>query len=288
MNSTVITTSPSPSPNAAKKTFIFIDGSYYCFHRYYSVMRWWKNAHPDEPLNDPMDTPAFLDTFTKTFVNNILNIPKNLNIDKKTPVTMVVGKDCKREDIWRNEFIDKYKGTRLNGPEHGFMGGPFFKMAYDTGLFEKGGVSVTLKHPKLEGDDCIAIYVKYLLKKYKDDVSIYIITSDKDYLQLIEPRVKIFNLSFKNIAENKSCFGDAKKDLFCKIVMGDVSDNIPSVLSKCGPKTAVKCYDDRNYFDERMKKENAYAKWENNQRIIDFDYIPSELVEDFMKTAHVL
>ena len=26
--------------------------------------------------------------------------------------------------------------------------------------------------------------------------------------------------------------------------MGDKSDNIPSVLSKCGIKTAIKCYDD--------------------------------------------
>jgi 5'-3' exonuclease len=66
--------------------------------------------------------------------------------------------------------------------------------------------------------------------------------------------------------------------------MGDSSDNIKSVLKKCGPKTALKCYKDKTYFDERMKKENAYDTFELNQKIIDFDYIPKNLVDEFMNT----
>ena len=92
----------------------------------------------------------------------------------------------------------------------------------------------------------------------------------------------LINLMFKNIAEQKSSVGDAKIDLFCKIVMGDTSDNIPSVLSKCGPKTALKCYHDKAYFDERMKKENAYDKWTKNQLLVDFNYIPQHLIDEFM------
>ena len=72
-------------------------------------------------------------------------------------------------------------------------------------------------------------------------------------------------------------------DLFCKIVMGDISDNISAVLKKCGPKTAIKCYNDRNYFDERMKKENAYEKFEQNKKVIDFDCIPNDLVSQFIE-----
>ena len=34
-------------------TFIFVDGSYYNFYRYFALMQWWKNAYPDEPLDDP-------------------------------------------------------------------------------------------------------------------------------------------------------------------------------------------------------------------------------------------
>ena len=257
--------------------FVFIDGSYFCFYRYYSIVRWWKNAHPDEPLSDPFANPIFAEKFRKTFVEHVSGIPKNLNIQKEKTI-MIVGKDCKRENIWRNDFYDKYKATRTP-----FAGGHAFKMAYEDNLFIEGGVKSIISHPKLEGDDSIALSVKYILNKYQNqNVNIYIITSDKDYLQLVEPRVQIFNLMFKNIAEQKSSVGDAKIDLFCKIVMGDTSDNIPSVLSKCGPKTALKCYHDKSYFDERMKKENAYDKWTKNQLLVDFNYIPQHLIDEFM------
>lgn len=156
-------------------------------------------------------------------------------------------------------------------------------MVYEDNLFEPATI---LSSPQLEADDCIALSVKHVLQKY-ETCRVYIITSDKDYLQLVEPRVKIFDLSFKNIAEQKSCLGDAQMDLFCKIVMGDVSDNIPSVLKKCGPKTAVKCYQNAEYFQERMKTENAQEKFERNQKMIDFNYIPKELAEEFYKSVGV-
>ena len=264
------------------QTVVFIDGSYFCFHRYYSIMRWLKSAHPEKCSDDPNLIPEFFEKFVKTFVDNVRDIPKKLGIHKEsTQPIMVVGKDCPRDNIWRNDLQEKYKGTRKNGPEDGFKGGPFFKMAYEEQLFQKGGVHTILKHPHLEADDCIAISAKYLLDKYPN-IRIYIITSDKDYLQLVEPRVKIYDLGFKNIAEQKSSTGDAKMDLFCKIIMGDISDNIPSVLAKCGPKTAIKCYHDPKYFDERMKKEDAYKKFEINQKMVDFNFIPTNLVDEFM------
>lgn len=40
--------------------------------------------------------------------------------------------------------------------------------------------------------------------------------------------------------------------------MGDSSDNISSVFKKCGPKTAIKCYDEPEYFNAKLKKEDAY------------------------------
>ena len=64
--------------------------------------------------------------------------------------------------------------------------------------------------------------------------------------------------------------------------MGDSSDNIPSVIKKCGPKTALKCYDDPNYFEERLKKENAYELYERNKKLVDFNCIPQELIDGFI------
>ena len=225
-------------PNMSNNpTFIFIDGSYFCFYRYHSLLTWWRNAYPDEinALQDPIQNPKFVEKFKKTFVDNVEKLSKGLKLDKSINPIIVVGKDCKRENIWRNELFPKYKATRANGQEDGFMGGPFFKMAYEEQLFIQGGAKSILKHPRLEADDCIAITVKHLLNTYQT-CNIYIITSDKDYLQLAQERVHLYNLAFKDLTQQKSCTGDSECDLFCKIITGDTSDNIPSVFPKCGPK----------------------------------------------------
>jgi 5'-3' exonuclease len=266
-----------------KVSFLFIDGSYFCFYRYHSIMRWWKSAYPENPLEDPFKNEQFVEKFRKTFVDTVGSLTKKLGIYTDDPI-LIVGKDCKREDIWRNEFYDKYKGTRAKNDN--FMGGPFFKMVYDDKLFQEGGVRAILKHPKLEADDCIAISVKHILATVPN-AHITIITSDKDYLQLATGNVKIYNLGFKNISE-ETHGGSAEADLFCKIVMGDTSDNITSVLKKCGPKTALKCFQDKLYFDERMKKENAYEKFQLNQKIIDFNYIPQDLIDEFMQSENCI
>jgi 5'-3' exonuclease len=265
-------------------TFIFIDGSYFCFYRYHSLLTWWKNAYPEEidVLQDPYQNEKFVEKFKKTFIDNIKKIPKNLKIDKSIKPFIIVGKDCKRANIWRNELFPNYKANRANGPEDGFMGGPFFKMVYDEKLFTQGGACAILKHPKLEADDCIAISVRHLLETYPN-CNIYIITSDKDYLQLAQERVQIYNLAFKKLTDQKSCTGDPKCDLFCKILTGDPSDNIPSVFPKCGPKTAIKYFNDRDLLYKKLQECESYKDtYELNSKIIDFNNIPEDLVEEFM------
>jgi 5'-3' exonuclease len=269
-----------------KKTFIFIDGSYFCFYRYHSLLTWWKNAYPEIILDDPFLNEQFVAKFRKTFVDHVQNLRKNLGIPKDVKPTIIVGRDCKRENIWRNELFPKYKATRANGKEDGFMGGPFFKMVYAENLFINGTI---LSHPKLEADDCIALSVKHVLQKYSC-CDVYIITSDKDYLQLAEPRVHIYNLGFKKITDQKSSTGSAECDLFCKIVMGDISDNIPSVFPKCGPKTALKYYDNKAEFQKRLMSDDAFISQYNiNKKIVDFDEIPVELKNElFANNATVI
>lgn len=266
-------------------TFIFIDGSYFCFYRYYSLITWWKNAFPDEVdvLQDPYNNEPFVNKFKKTFVEHIKKIPNKLNIDKNIDPVILVAKDCKREHIWRNALFSNYKATRANGAEDGFMGGPFFKLAYENNLFIQGGAKAILKHPKLEADDCIAITVKYLLNT-NPTCNIYIITSDKDYLQLANERVHLYNLAFKKLTEQKSCTGNAQCDLFCKILTGDPSDNIPAVFPKCGPKTAIKYFHNRELLDKKLKESETFkTQYELNTQIIDFNFIPNELVQEFME-----
>jgi 5'-3' exonuclease len=261
---------------SSSRNFIFIDGSYFNFYRYHSLLTWWKNAHPNEPIDDPYQNELFVEKFKKTFITTLENIPKKLKIHK-TNYAMLVGRDCKRENIWRNQLYSQYKANRNY---EGFMGGPFFKMVYDEELFIQGGVKAILKHPQLEADDCIALTTKYILNKYPE-CNIYIITSDRDYLQLCNERVHLYNLTYK-------CFNthNPEYELFCKILTGDNSDNIPSVFPKCGPKTALKYYNDKELFETKLNSDSKYiTQYELNKQLIDFNNIPQHLVTEFMNSS---
>lgn len=265
-------------------TFIFVDGSYYNFYRYFALMQWWKNAYPEEPLDDPYQNEKFVEKFKKTHVENLQGLAKKLKIPKTVTPIIIVGRDCKRENIWRNEIFPQYKANRANGMEDGFMGGPFFKMAYDEQLFIKGGAKAILSHPRLEADDCIALSVKHIANRYPQ-CHIYIITSDRDYLQLNAHNIDLYNLTFKNIAESKSSTGNPEDDLEIKIIMGDTSDNIPSVFPKCGPKTALKCIENPEFFKKKLEEKPEYAaQYELNKKLVNFSCIPDNLVEEFMST----
>jgi len=271
--------------------YIFVDGSYYCFYRYYATLTWWKHAYPEIELGDPFLQEEFVAKYKKLFIDGISSLPKKLGAPKNARI--IIGKDCKRENIWRHQHaIVPYKGTRPSGdePRQGqpiFYGGKFFNMAYEDELFVKGGAKWVIKHNRLEADDVIAISVKTLLKRASPNanlIKIYIVTSDKDYLQLLEPRVSIYNLAMKNLGENKDGTPvDGRKELFIKIVMGDKSDNISPAITKCGYKTALKCYEDPSYFEMRLAKESADQKYLANKKMVDFDEIPVELANEFLQ-----
>ena len=57
--------------------FLIIDGSYYCFFRYYALMQWWGLAKKDEPLGVPIENEDFVAKFKSTFVDKIAEIQKN-------------------------------------------------------------------------------------------------------------------------------------------------------------------------------------------------------------------
>jgi 5'-3' exonuclease len=264
-------------PIMENPTFIFVDGSYYCFYRYYAIIQWWKTTHSDDlsTLDNPIDCLELVDKFRKTFVDNLLQMKKKLKINKEVNPIMIVGKDCKRETIWRNDLLKEYKANRENAK---VSPGVFIKLAYEEKLFEKGGVKAVLKCPKLEADDCIAISVNYLIEKYPQ-CTIYIITSDRDYLQLVKPNVHIFSLTYKPLRST----GDPKRDLLLKIIMGDTSDNIPAIFPKCGEKTALKCIDDPTMFKKKITdSEESCKNYGLNKTLVDFRCIPEELVEEFM------
>ena len=115
---------------------------------------------------------------------------------------------------------------------------------------------------------------------------IYIVASDADYIQLKTPQINIVNLKYQSIINNKTIFEDSKKSLFCKIVSGDKSDNIPPIIKRCGIKTAIKYYENRELFEKLLEDNpNAKQQFELNKKLIDFNEIPENLKKDFYATC---
>lgn len=262
--------------------YILIDGSYYCFYRYHSLRKWWSNAHKDDPLGEPSQNEIFVDKFKKMYVENINKIAKKLGINKNEDVKILIGKDCPRNNIWRKQLYHEYKSNRDSNGNSDIS--YFFNLAYNELISDEIKI---LSHPVLEADDCIAIYSKWILDADPDS-KIYIIASDNDYLQLIYNeenniscnQIEIYNLAFKNLKDqisNKNC------NLFCKILMGDVSDNIPPIMSKCGIKTAQKYDTNRELFNQLLdSNEQIKNKYTFNRTLMDFNCIPEQYINEFM------
>ena len=258
--------------------FVLIDGSYYIFYRYYALRVWWNKArHPDEP-EEPSESERFIEKFCSTFILKIKEIDKKL---KLTNSIKLVGKDCPQQNIWRNNYTKNYKAGRSSVNNIA----PFFKLAYDQKLFEKAGIKTILEYPTLEADDCIALTTKYMSDKHTN-INIYIIANDQDYLQIASSDIKIYDLKFKDITESKKCFKNPEKDLFCKIVAGDKSDNISAIFPKCGIKTAEKYFENKELFQKKLNEfPESKLLYERNRNIIDFTCIPQELIDNFYKTV---
>ena len=258
-----------------KMNFIIIDMSYFIFYRFFALKNWWSFSKKDEPLSEnPEQNPEFMAKFEKTFLEKIREIPKKLKIHKEK-YEFIMARDCSRKDIWRNDLYDKYKANRES--DDAIMMSVFFKRAYE--ILKDQNYDV-LYHNKLEADDCIALVSKNIRNK-TCGAKMYIIANDMDYLQLQNEDVILINLKYKLLTENKKWFGDAKKDLFCKIIMGDRSDNIPGVFAKCGIKSAIKCYENKEFFEKKLKDEGRYETYLLNKKLIDFNEIPDLLKDDF-------
>ena len=252
--------------------YIFIDGSYFVFYRFHALLAWWRLKHKDEPINNPIENEEFVEKFKKLFVEKIQMMPKLLSIED--PI-IIIGKDCPRSDIWRNEHLNSYKGNRAKNN----VIKPFFKMAYD-GLFQEVSSKI-LYHEKLEADDCIAVATKHYLKNEENNITI--ITSDTDYLQLIVDRVEIYNAKMKPVRTVKNSTMKADMDLFVKIIMGDKSDNIPPVFpQKRGKAKAKQYYNEPEFFKEELKIYNVEDIYKRNRLLIDFDMIPKDLQNEII------
>ena len=99
----------------------------------------------------------------------------------------------------------------------------------------------TMIYDGIEADDTIA----YLTKHTQDDLDgeVVIVSTDKDFLQLVTEKVKVFSPTKKKLYDRQMVFDEygiwPQNILLYRTLDGDKSDNIPGIKG-CGLKTLLK------------------------------------------------
>ena len=152
------------------------------------------------------------------------------------PTYVVVALDAPGK-TFRDEMYADYKGTRNATPDDLTSQIPRI-----VELIELFGIP-TIAYPGLEADDVIGCITRKILEDPDcADISIRIVSKDKDLEQLLGPRVTMFDIHTDTTIDtdallaNKGITPDQVIDVLALI--GDTVDNVPGV-DGIGPKTAV-------------------------------------------------
>jgi len=250
---------------------ILIDCSYYIFHRYFATKKWFKFKDIEIDPVDIENNDIFLEAIKKHFNNDIKKIIKKY----KTIIDNIYFcLDCPRQNIWRNDLYTDYKSGRVQSDQ-------FNKKIFDI-FINKFNISISMIYSnKLEADDVVAIIHKNI-RNYNNK-KIIIITNDNDYIQLFDDYTEIVNMNFKNIIlRNKEI--SINNYLISKILLGDKVDNIKKIgkINKNDIKEIFK----NNNLNDWLQLNNLNEEYEKNMKLIDFNYIPIELINNLLETIN--
>ena len=141
---------------------------------------------------------------------------------------------------FRHKMYDGYKANRKGMPEELAVQMPIAKEC----MADMGFNVITCEG--YEADDILGTLAD---KMSKQDIFVYVLTGDRDSLQLIDDKVSVLLVKTKETltvdrAEFKNMYGvEPESFVDVKALMGDSSDNIPGVAG-IGEKTALKLISD--------------------------------------------
>ncbi|MFA6078810.1 MAG: DNA polymerase I [Candidatus Omnitrophota bacterium] len=199
----------------SNKRLFLIDGNSFCYRAYYAI----------RALSNSKGRPTNAIYGFVTMLNRI--------IKENEPDMIAVAFDLKGP-TFRHEKFKEYKAHRKPMPDDLASQIPHIKQvveAYNIPIFEVQGY---------EADDVLATIAK---SAEKNNIETFIVTGDKDALQLVDDHIKIFSTHKEGLIYDsgkvKEVYGvgpDRMTDIMA--LMGDATDNIPGV-SGIGEKTAV-------------------------------------------------
>jgi len=203
-------------------------------------------------------------------------------------------------DTWRKEFYPDYKANRVDKDDISAQ----IELTY--GMVNTWGIYTGAFRP-LEADDVIGILAK---KAAAAGWDVRIVTKDKDFMQLVDDKVKLLDLG-KTIGQDMATIID-REAVFAKFgvwpeqiidylsILGDTIDNVPGVEG-IGPGWAAKLLAEHKTLEgiwenldtlPKAKKAACKDAWpimERNRKLIRlaFEYgVPIELDELKIPAAH--
>ncbi|MAJ82332.1 MAG: DNA polymerase I [Legionellales bacterium] len=189
----------------------------------------------------------------------------NAMLKRFQPKKVAVVFDPKGGQSWRHDVYEEYKANRQHMPDDLVSQIEPIKI-----IVEAMGLP-QIEMPMYEADDVIATLAK------KSDGIVYIATSDKDLMQLVNDKVFIaHNLTEKIIDVDgvRDKFNvDPEQILDYLALVGDTSDNVPGV-PKVGPKTAAKWLKEYSDIKNLLKNVNDIKGKVGDNLRASIDQIP--------------
>jgi 5'-3' exonuclease len=261
-----------------KNKVILIDTSDMIFNTFFKVYNIYQNKLKRESKNidDVLDLSVD-EIFVHLIKRELINSTKRLKYKYDVLFEkMFYIRDSPMELTWRKQIYEDYKEHRKTTKykSRSFNMSGVFKKIYGDILPEVARqfkINI-LMIPTAEADDTISVIVRDL----PSHIHVYIISSDTDYLQLLDRRnTHIYGLNGEYI--NKKLFGlTAEKKLLQKVLYGDKSDNIPPCLTDIN---MIKSYmRDQSLLTGLLKNDgDTLEKYHRNRELIDFNFIPYQL-----------
>ena len=216
--------------------FYLVDGSGYIFRAYYALP-------PLSRKSDGLPTGA-VNGFCKMLFDLLEEVRSDDSKNKPTHFAIVF--DSARKNF-RNDIYPDYKANRSETPEDLIPQFDYIRKSVDA--FNLPSIEML----NYEADDLIATYAEKIIK---DGNKATIISSDKDFMQLVKPGIRLYDpIKNKEIGLNevKEKFGVKPNQVIdVQSLAGDSSDNVPGVPG-IGIKTASELINQYDNLENLLK-----------------------------------
>ncbi len=225
--------------SSIKKTdhFYLVDGSGYIFRAYYALP-------PLSRKSDGLPTGA-----VSGFCSMLFKLLEDARSDdsKNKPTHFAVIFDSARKNF-RNEIYSEYKANREEAPDD--LAPQFEYIRKSVEAFNLPSIELL----NYEADDLIATYAKKITEA---GAKVTVISSDKDLMQLVSNKVRLFDPMKSKVIGEKDViekFGVKPSQVIdVQSLAGDSSDNVPGVPG-IGVKTAAELINKYKTLENLLKK----------------------------------